>query len=141
MKKFTIFTFGTVVTLGFLMFLSGMNRGISGIMFKIRWVVLARMDNYGLVLIPIILFSLIIYYLIKKPIIYDKYKNALSMFATGLFLTLIVVFVVLPLSLIFEEYPPLGYEIMLVEALITIIGLIISIILGFIGFLIDRKKS
>ena len=135
MKKLIIFTYGAIATLSILMFLSGI--------YSIIFVAKRLSDDYWWLLIPIILCSLAVYYLIKKPIIYNKYKLTLSLFTIGIFITLIVV---LPPSIkIRLSGPLLGIHFIADMALlgafaIAIVGVVISTILGTIGFLIDRKK-
>lgn len=135
MKKFIIFIYGTIAVFSILMFLTGA--------YIMIFVIKGLSDNYWWLLIPIILCSLIIYYLIKKPIIYDKYKLTLSLFTIGIFTTLIVLPFPVTIRLsgpLFGVYLRAGLVIL--EALtIVIVGLIISAILGIVGFLIERKKK
>lgn len=135
MKKFIIFTYGAIAVFSISMFLSGL--------YRIIFVIKRLSDDYWWLLIPIILCSLIVYYLIKKPIIYNKHKLALSLFTIGIFSTLIIV---LPFSVKIRLSGPLSgvyfiADMALLGAFaIAIVGLIFSTILGFIGFLIDRKR-
>jgi hypothetical protein len=135
MRKFIIFTYGAIATFSILMLLSGIYR----IVFFIK----RLSDDYWWFLIPIAISSLVIYMSIKKPILLERYKKTWLFFTVPLFVTLLIV---IPLSTRVRLSDPLmGIDFiadmsLLAYAGFALIGLIISFILGTIGFLIDRKK-
>jgi len=135
MKRFIIFTYGAIATFSTLMLLSGIYRMV----FFIK----RLSDDYWWLLIPIVLSSLAVYISIKKPILLEQYKKAWLFFTVPLFITLLIV---IPLSTkIRMSGPSAGIHFIADMALLAyagfaLIGLIISFILGTIGFLIDRKK-
>lgn len=135
MRKFIIFTYGAIAAFSMLMLLSEIYRMI----FFIK----RLSDDYWWFLIPIALSSLVVYISIKKPILFERHKKAWLFFTAPLFITLLIV---IPLSIRTRMSSPLmGIHFiadmsLLSYAGLALIGLIISFMLGTIGFLIDRKK-
>ena len=87
------------------------------------------------IIAPTILSVFLFFKLIKNPNIFNLYKRTFSYFIYGVITTLVISFILV--AQVYRSGELMG---LLAVIGIALIGLLISVVLSIVGFIVDRKK-
>ncbi len=124
-----LFTFAGICNIVYLLF--------NVIACNFRWgCFFPPLETLGWFIIPTLLIFYLFYKGLKNPDFFDKYRKTFLFFIWGIIITTIISLISTIIVFIQKDY--LG---LLVVTGIALIGIIISFILAFIGWIFDRKSN